>query len=266
MRILSLDPAPFHALDYHSSAAPPGQRLRLPFLRGRLDEAPGSFRALIVLSDLQGREDLAGQPGRLLGEAVAEELSLLAELGELPPLGECLALVCGDLYDYPDLRKKGGSGPVDGVWAALAARFGQVLGVLGNHDRLESDLAQLPNARALDGEVLALDGLRITGLDGIIGKPGKPRRRSEADFLAGVAAALRAEVDLLLLHEGPAHPSERGVHGSRAIRETLAAARHGPLVCFGHCHWPEPLAEIGPCQMLNVDARVVALSAALSPA
>ncbi|MCB9796147.1 MAG: metallophosphoesterase [Alphaproteobacteria bacterium] len=259
MRVAHLDPQPFHVMGYHSSTSPRGL-LSLPFLRGRIREPSlSSWASVVVLSDLQGREDRDGAPGRLLGEAVAEELTLLAGLGEIADPKASLCLICGDLYDYPDLRKKGGSGPVDAVWQALAGVFGQVLGVLGNHDHLERR-PPAENARALDGELVEAGGLRVVGVDGIIGKASKPRRRPEAEFLAALDRALGAKPDLLLLHEGPAHPEFGHGLGSGAVRSRLRHTRDGGLLCFGHCHWDEPMVELGGWQALNVDGRVVVLT------
>jgi len=49
-----------------------------------------------------------GPANRLVGEYVAEEIAVLQETGELPAFELCL--LCGDFYDYPDLRKLGQGG------------------------------------------------------------------------------------------------------------------------------------------------------------
>ena len=261
MQFTAIEHHPFHKLAYVSSAGPaPSRRLTLPFLHATVDTlGDGSLKGVVVASDLQGRELDAGAPGRLLGEAVAEELALLGELEEIPPTNQMLVLLCGDLFDYPDLRKKGGSGPVDRVWQAFSEHFCAVLGVEGNHDQLSPQtLDHLDNATLIDGAVTTVGGLSVGGVSGIIGRASKHNRREEPSFLKLLSAVLRKRPDLLLLHEGPDWPAD-GYYGSPAIRTALEQDRGDSIVCFGHSHWPKPLVPAGKRQLLSCDGRVVVL-------
>lgn len=127
MRITVIDQAPLHALAYRT-AAPGGGVLHasFPLYGATVDRLPAGCQALVVCSDLQGIVDTPssedGAP-RLLGEALAEELALLAELGSIPPTAAVGLLLCGDLYVRPALDARGGLGNVRPVWRAFARRF-----------------------------------------------------------------------------------------------------------------------------------------------
>jgi hypothetical protein len=55
VRVLDIDPAPFHALDFLEAAAGGTRKpRRLPFLRGRVAALPVSLEAVILAADLQG--------------------------------------------------------------------------------------------------------------------------------------------------------------------------------------------------------------------
>ena len=255
MRLTSIEPQPFHEQEYWSSG-PRGvpRQLSLPFLRARV--ARGALKGcggLLIISDTQGREHGPPEPGRLLGVAVAEELELMAELGMIPALDQLGVVLAGDLYDYPDLRKLGGSGEVGPVWDAFEQRCRWVVGVLGNHDLVEHASAH----QILDGDEVTRDGLTIGGVSGIVGRPDKPNRKTDADYMGLLKRVLRRSPELVVLHMGPDHP-EKGFVGSESVRQTLAEARRFEgLVAFGHCHWPEALLSDGHAQLLNVDGRVV---------
>lgn len=256
MRVLHLDPEPFHTLGFNA-ALPGGSRggASLPFLTATVDELPADLEALVVASDLQGRVG-----ARLLGVAVAEELLLLGDLGLVPPASAVGVLLAGDLYAAPGADVRGASGEVSEVWDAFALSFRWVVGVLGNHDLLGG-----PPARAvLDGDVVLRDGLRIGGVSGIVGKPTKPRRKTEAAFREALARVAQVS-DVVVLHESPEVP-EHGLRGQAAVRDELdTRARAGatPLVVSGHCHWPVALVELATgLQLLNVDGRVVVLARA----
>ena len=72
----------------------------------KVDVLPEGVTSMVVPSDLQGRED--GQCNRLIGEQVVDELIVLQEQGLISYVD--LVILAGDLYDYPDCRKRGGSG------------------------------------------------------------------------------------------------------------------------------------------------------------
>jgi Icc protein len=269
VRVLDIDPAPFHALEFLEAAAGgTRQQRRLPFLRGRVDALPASLEAVILAADLQGRalpmpdapDDV---PLPLLGEAVADELHTLAELEQLPPPERVGVVLAGDLYAAPDARKRGATGDVRAVWRAFARRgFRWVVGVAGNHDSFGSPaehaaLRREPGIHVLDGERVHLDGLDVAGVSGVVGKPGKTNRRAPADFEAAVRTCLHARPHLLVLHEGP-HGSLDTQRGNAALHELLA--RQAVLVVCGHVHWQQPLAVLeGGGQVVNADARVIVL-------
>ncbi len=128
--------------------------------------------AIVVTSDLQGRENFKHQTGpqlRLLGEWLPQ---ILAEsiLPGLPlPAGRVGVLLAGDFYTVPSLDKRGGSGDVDSVWQAFGEHFHWVVGVAGNHDTY-AGYAKPPNFRRplhfLDKQSVIVDSLTIAGISG----------------------------------------------------------------------------------------------------
>jgi 3',5'-cyclic-AMP phosphodiesterase len=243
--------------------AAPGGRGRtedsqLPIARASLaGPLADELDALIVCSDLQGV--VPGSAGaQLLGLELAAVLEDLAYKGALPPPPRTGVILAGDLYSVPGADQRGGYGDVADVWAAFADRFAWVAGVAGNHD----DIAGVPGlgdtVHLLDGDVVALDGLRIGGVGGIIGESRRPGRRREIDQLRAIREILDGGVDILVLHEGP-HGGDRQP-GNAAIRDAIEAAGVGLTIC-GHSHWHAPLAEHARGQILNVDARAMVLLA-----
>jgi len=112
----------------------------------------------------------------------------------------------------------------------------------------------------LDGDAAQVGGFRIAGIGGIIGKPTRPNRRTEEDYLATLHSLLHPSPDVLLIHEGP-DGSEPGQWGLSRVREILSASDL-KLVIRGHAHWDVPFAELpSGLQILNVDARVVVMTA-----
>lgn len=253
MKIIDLELRPFHQLDYRSSG--PGgveRQVAMPFHRAWVDAMPAGVQCLVALSDIQGRE-LDWNRNRLVGEAVAEELALLQELGEIPAVDA--VLLAGDLFDYPDCHKLGGTGDVTLVWNAFAIAARAVIGVQGNHDTIEEELA--PNAIALDGQVRECAGLRIGGVSGIIGRGDRHHRRGEIAYRKLLQNTLATKPQILLLHQGPDDP-DRNQPGDPSVRDYLK--NHGSsLVVFGHKHWHQPLQDLGGNQLLNVDHRLVVM-------
>ena len=85
----------------------------LEVFSAKVDLLPSPIDALVVASDLQGREtELSSEDGprRLLGEVVAEDLAVLSELGKLPSIDRMGVILCGDLFSRPALDRRGGSG------------------------------------------------------------------------------------------------------------------------------------------------------------
>lgn len=268
MRVVDIEAEPLHVLEY-ADAAPGGgtQPRTLPIVRGRVEGLPPQLDALLVASDLQGRAPLVSSGGamHLLGEALAEEYAALAELDLVPHPSHTGVLLAGDLYAAPGADRMGATGDVRPVWQAFAAGFRWVAGVAGNHDLFggaqeHARFTRVAGVHLLDGSAAALDDLRVAGVGGICGNPGKPNRRPPDDFLAALRRALANRPHVVVLHEGPdgASPGQRG---NPQIRAALAGKR--ALVVCGHVHWDSPLAELpGGPQVLNTDARAFVLERA----
>ena len=244
--------------------ASPGGRTevcRLPIHHGVLAPAVVSdeLDAIILCSDLQGvvGDKYSGE-SQLLGVALADHLAELAEEGALPPAARIGVIVAGDLYSLPAANKRGGFGDVAEVWEAFAQHFAWVAGVAGNHDDM-ANVVRLasPKLHLLDGDVIEIDGIRIGGVGGIIGNPGKKMRRASEEFLALVDRVIEQSIDVLVLHEGPSGDDDQS--GNIDIRAAVEAGGVGFTVC-GHSHWDEPLASHASGQILNVDARAVVLT------
>lgn len=266
MKITEFQTNPVATFRFLNSGRGPGQYYedRLPVHHGRVDRLPEGISALVVTSDLQGRElfqDANSGPPRLLGEVVPQWLA--SEV--LPSLGinDCdsvAALLAGDFYTVPALDKRGGTGDVTSVWHAFRDQFTWVAGVPGNHDLFSAAGNAKPQFSAplhfIDGDVVEIQGLRIGGIGGIIGNPSRPQRRSETDYLDTLNRVLNQSPDVLLMHEGPngVLSSQRGMPQLHSVLEM-----HSPrLIIRGHAHWDEPFAEcLHGSQILNVDARIV---------
>ena len=271
LHVLSIEDIPCWEIDYQSAS--PWQRpvdMKLQITRGYIDRLPHGLDALLVTADLQGRE-LPSVNGdqRLLGHRLSEELAVLNDCDEIPDLTSTGAILAGDLYTVPQLDKMGGKGDVRPVWRDFAGRFAWVAGVAGNHD-LFSEQASNPMSKDfltetgihfLDESLVRLNGLRIAGLSGIIGRPTKLWRRSEEEYVTALMRLLALEPDILVVHDGPDVP-EQSLRGTESIRTVLESSAHRPLVIRGHAHWDEPLVELSNgIQVLNVDARAVLLEA-----
>ena len=254
MKIVKIEEEPFHLLKYRSSGRNGVERkVQLPFYRVKVDLMPAGIKSIVMVSDLQGREE--DERNRLVGEAVADELELLCELQEIEAVS-CVFLA-GDLYDYPDCRKLGGTGDVTSVWNAFAKIAPFVVGVHGNHDIVqEKDLAS--NVVVLDGEVKKIAGLNVGGVSGIVGREDRNQRKSESAFQKALQKALTDKTEVMLLHQGPDDPINNQI-GDPLTRSYLEKKGRA-LVVFGHCHWSVPLIEIGNNQVLNVDNRLYVLS------
>lgn len=255
MKILEIEDKPFHELIYRSSGRKGIERkVALPFYKVRVDSMPESITSFIATSDLQGREQDRNS-NRLVGEAVAEEVSLLEKLGEIPKID--FVALAGDLYDYPDCRKLGGTGDVTSVWNAFSEAFDSVVGVHGNHDIV--DKYKLPsNTIILDGSMTTFNGIRIGGVCGIIGRLDRNQRKTDEEFKRYLQKITSDKTDIVILHQGPDDP-ENAQMGEPSIREHLEK-KGASIVIFGHCHWAKPMVELGKNQVLNVDNRLYVFS------
>ncbi len=266
MRILELEPNPIAELTFLNAGRGPGQYYVdiLPVELAWVDKLPDGVAAIVVTSDLQGREDFKNKTGprlRLLGEWLPQVLTetILPELS-LPP-GRIGALLAGDFYTLPNLAKRGGSGDVTSVWQTFGDHFAWVVGVAGNHDTF-GDQAKAPNFRKplyfLDKRTVVIEGLTISGISGIVGNLRKPWRKTEEEFEEYLHFLRSAEPDIVLMHDGPSIP-ELGYRGSLDMLKA-ASCLSRPLIIRGHAHWKQALAELPTgLQILNVDARVVVL-------
>jgi len=102
---------------------------------------------------------------------LAQELALLAEFSEIPPLKQIGVLLLGDFYAAPALTERGAHGNVEPVWHAFAERFRWVVGIAGNHDVFPNFADwhvdhnyRFGNRYFLDGSVVTVDGLKIAGI------------------------------------------------------------------------------------------------------
>lgn len=233
-------------------------------LKGNLDIVTylatglNGFAALVVTGDLQYRELVGEKPsaGRLIGQLLCEELVALSELGELPESELTGVILAGDLYCNESAQVRGASGDVGPVWDAFREDFAAVVGVAGNHDRLDSVTGQ--GAHILDGETVNVMGLLIGGVSGIIGQPGRALRRAEDEYLGPVEQLLHESPDALVLHESPAI-DELGVRGNSRLRQVLERFNETIVIC-GHVHWPSPFARLhSGSRVVNVDSRCLVL-------
>lgn len=255
LRITQVEQTPFFSLPHRTSGPAGGPiRNRLPFYRAFASGLPGHVRAIVFTSDLQGRED--GGRNRLLGECVAETLATLSGKGVIP--APDAAFLGGDLYDFPDCRKRGGTGPVDEVFRAFSAITLEVVGVLGNHDQLIASKSMSDKVVVLDGtQTAVLQSLTCGGVSGIVGNPNRNQRRTEDDFLALLESVTDQTPDILLLHQGPTDPERPHRRGDPEVALSLETGFQG-LTVFGHTQWDWPwLISLGEGQALNVDGRVV---------
>lgn len=266
MRIIKLESKPIAELTFLNAGRGPGQYYEdiLPVELAWVDQLPDGVAAIVVTSDLQGREHFKYQIGpqlRLLGEWLPQVLAESILPGLSLPAGRIGVFLAGDFYTVPALDKRGGSGDVTPVWQAFGEHFSWVVGVAGNHDTF-GDHAKPPDFRKpvyfLDKNSVCVDGLTIAGISGIVGNPDKPWRKSEDEFEEYICSLQSAEPDVVLMHDGPGIP-ELGYRGSLRMLEAVSFLSK-PLIMRGHAHWNKALAELPTgLQILDVDARVVIL-------
>lgn len=261
LRILELEEQPLAEVRYLNAARGGGTTVaRLPITRGWVTELGDELDAIVACSDLQGIVPGHDRESQLLGIAVAEQLEELAFDDVIPPAARIGVLLAGDLYSVPAADKRGGHGDVADVWAAFVQAFAWVAGVAGNHDDITNVSSIGERVHLLDGDTVELDGVRIGGVGRIIGNPGKRGRRSEDDQLALLDRTIDADVDILVVHEGPHGDVEHGQRGNPTLRDVVDAGGV-PLTVCGHDHWHAALATTEHGQILNVDARAIVLVA-----
>ncbi len=229
----------------------------LPIYSAEYENVNTDIDLLIIASDLQG---IAEESGRkyLLGEKLPSFLKTLIEI-ELPKCKKVGVLLCGDLYT--SLEKRGSSGDVRKVWEEFHNHFDWVVGVAGNHDTFGSETEKeqfksQKNIHLLHKEKIELDGIKIGGISGIIGRADKTNRVDESDFLNGLTKLSKKELDFILIHETPDFPKNNEI-GNSKIREHIEKL-NSTRICCGHCYWDNSLANFdNKTQVLNVDSKVI---------
>ena len=215
MRILKTEVKPFVELPFLNFGRGVGsffEDLLLVFV-GTVDRMPQGVDALVVTSDLQGREQFQLQSKaelRLLGEWLPKVLR-----ESVIPLIHSSAeqvgiLLCGDFCTVPNLDKRGGSGDVTSVWSAFGSEFSWVVGVAGNHDTFCTDPFRPPTfcppLHFLDCNSITVSGLELADISGVVGNPAKAWRKSAESFDNFIFSLATKQSDILLMHDGPNAP------------------------------------------------------------
>ena len=123
MYVLSIGLDPINRIVYESVST---KRVvvieQLKALKATVTGLPNELNAILFTGDLQGRavRPSDGSPGRLLGDLLAEELTVLASHGAIPALDRVGAVLVGDRYAQPEMDKRGGTGEVRSVWKGFA--------------------------------------------------------------------------------------------------------------------------------------------------
>jgi Icc-related predicted phosphoesterase len=261
-----LESDPYYAISY-LNAGPGGSGCRnetLPFFRGRVKGLPPSFPALVATADLQGRSDYGEGAETLVGVSVAEVIKEAHSLIGFPSPTDCLACLAGDFYTLPNATKRGGTGNVRLVWAAMSETCRAVCGVAGNHDTFTDSMeasAERPPGGCLDGNIIKLGEWRIGGVSGSVGRAESfisLQKKSGEDFAHLLNHVLQRKPDILILHAAPF--IDRHHVGSQIVAECLIKSGFPGLVICGHCHWPQRLHKLGEATVLNVHEAVVTLT------
>lgn len=264
MKIIKLYPHPLHQIPYlYSGKGGTMASGEYPIYHAHVDKLPVGTSAIFVTSDLQGVEIAESGESRLLGHVIVETLGNLSHQQTIPPTSEIGIILGGDLYSGDTADARGVSGDINSIWQDFGQHFQWVAGVAGNHDRFGTKPSPSfdndSNLYFLDGDIRNIQSFALAGISGIIGNPRKFLRRSESEFVQLIEELTKNNLDILILHEGPDHPTEP-YKGRTSIRHALEKASD-LLVIFGHCYWPVPLYEMSKnVQLLNVDSRGVLLT------
>jgi len=233
----------------------------LPIYLGEFENDKTDLEYLIICSDLQGISEERGEQ-KLLGETLPEYLKLLLEVEyDISKKSKIGVLLTGDFYT--NLEKRGSSGDVRNVWKAFNEQFDWVIGVAGNHDRFgteeeENDFKNQEHIYLLHKNIQEIDGLKIGGISGIIGRGDKTNRVDENEYLDTLKKLLKKDLDFILLHETPDFPKLNFI-GNSKIREVIENGSESKIIC-GHCYWEKTIVKFeNQSTILNVDSKVVIL-------
>jgi len=118
------------------------------------------------------------------------------------------------------------------------------------------------NTVILDGTSSNVNGVRIGGVSGIIGRSDRNQRKSDDEFIKKLGKVTNGKNSLILLHQGPEGTVNNQI-GEALITQHLET-RGNCIVVFGHCYWSNALVAIGKNQVLNVNNKLYVVSAANS--
>jgi len=261
---------PLHCIDYKNVSREKKLVTEVLELKSVfVKDLPENLDAIIITGDLQGR--VPGSSDRktifesnpLLGLVLADEISILQEMRELPPKEKTGVILTGDFYTDPDLKRRGITGDVSGVWEAFTEISRWVVGIAGNHDVFSEKWkewreVEVPNPiKAIDGDIVRIDSLQIAGISGIIGNPRRPFRKNESNYLKILENLIVRNPDILILHESPF--LSKFQPGHRAVPVELLDKQLN-LCITGHVSWQQPLAHLKKNgQILNCHERVFIL-------
>lgn len=263
LKILNINHHPIEYIEYLTipHGALTAQKFQLPIYLGEIEGLAKNIDSIVVTSDLQGVCRFEYISNLLLGEVLAESLPLIYEM-YIPQLSlnKSWAFLCGDLY--ANLEKRGSSGNPIQVWQAFAKYFDQVIGIAGNHDDFADDLIELKlmeNVHFLENDLLKLNGIKVAGLSGIIGRTDKNFRLEEPFYLSAFEKLLKQQPDIILTHLSP-HFEEYGFLGELQLTKILEKYAEN-LLCCGHSHWDtSQVATLrNNTQILNADSKVFIL-------
>ena len=113
---------------------------------------------------------------------------------------------------------------------------------------------------AVLNEIFEIEGLKIGGLSGIIGRADKNFRLQETDYLKALSNLLSKKPNILLTHLSP-QISDEGFQGDENITKILKNGNTTTLFC-GHSHWEYNKAfdMKNETQILNADTKVFILT------
>ena len=231
----------------------------LPIYKGKIKGFSQDINAIVVTSDLQGVV-IQNDENILLGEVLADNLKLIFDI-YFPEIDRkrTIAFLCGDLYS--DLIKRGQSGDPIKVWKKFASVFGQTIGIAGNHDKFKNieDLYKIRNTKLLINDIFEIEGLKIGGLSGIIGRTDKNFRLQETDYLKALSNLLSKKPNILLTHLSPQILDEN-LQGEENITKILENGNITTLFC-GHSNWNynKTYDMKNKTQILNTDTKVFIL-------